>query len=623
MKTQEFLLTVMNATNHQQKIIRSAASARLIVRAGPGTGKTFSLIERIKYLVKAEKLEPATEMLVLSFSVSAVREIRNRLQNAVEEQGYDDELLFVTIRTFDSFASSFLYALDTDIALDHLDYDRRIELAAQTVTEREDAGKRLGRYRHIMVDEVQDLTGVRAALTLAVLDASGGGFTLFGDPAQAVYNFLMEEESGLTSDEFLEQVCSRHDGITDYSLSNNFRVGENTSLKAIADTGRKHLLGSTSKEAYNFLRRTFADLPCLGSLNDVVVPEHLRTGTTAFLCRTNGQILRLARHFADQGVDFSIRRPLEESDIPAWVGRLFSCWKSQSIRKKDFTAAMVGLEDSSNPDSKQAWKELQTVTGARSRIRITQLRKALTEDGIFSTTTASENENAAIISTVHRAKGREFQDVVLVISEETSPDQFLDEGRVMFVGLSRACRSLYRMSEKGAAGIRKIGDRWLRSNTSSGKRNMTGIEVGLRGDIDIHSPVSLALFDDDPEDIGDNQEFLSESVRLGSPARLELYMGKRGVPIYKIWISAGEEELVTGLTSAGFGHSLKKIIAEVQQARPSSFPGVIDKLWVRDVVTEVGNLGNADVLREYRNSGLWLGVRLQGLGTCKEWRRLP
>ncbi len=595
-----------------------------MVKAGPGTGKTFSLIERIKYLVKKEQLEPATEILVLSFSVAAAREIKTRLQAAVEEQGYDDELLYVTIRTFDSFASSFMYALDPDIELEGCDYEQRIVLATEFISSREDARHRLKRYQHIMVDEVQDLVGSRALLTLAVLDNGGGGFTLFGDPAQAVYNFLMgEEECGPTSDEFLDQIYCRYGGrVTDFFLADNFRVGENTKLKNVADAGRKYLIECPPKEAYNFLRRTFADLTSLGNLNDVVVPGHLRSGNTAFLCRTNGQILRLARHFINQGVEFSIRRPLEERNIPAWIGHIFSGWESQNIRKNDFLMAMATPAGSNIPDPQKAWQELETAARIKSSIRVPKLRSVLLEDNVFATTTVENQDDGVIISTVHRSKGREFQDVVLVIPEETDPDQFLDEGRVMFVGLTRARRSLYRMSEKGVAGIKKSGDRWLRTLSSNGRRRLSGIELGCRGDIEIHSPVSLTMFDNDIEEIAENQAFLWESIRHGSMAWLELYQKSNGVPIYYVKICDGGDKLAVALTSERFGYSLKNIISEVQEARPSRYPAVIDNLWVRDVVTEVGNLGNEDVPREYRTTGLWLGVRLQGLGICRDWRKL-
>lgn len=614
-------------TELQQKIIGSSASAKLMVKAGPGTGKTFCLIERLKYLVREERLEAATEILVLSFSVAAAREIRSRLQAAVVEQGYDGELLEVTIRTFDSFASYFMFRLDQDIDLSGCEYDRRIAMATEIISSREDARQWLGRYRHIMIDEVQDLVGLRASLTLAVLNAGGGGFTLFGDPAQAVYNFLMgANEAGPTSDEFLAQVYRyNHGKINDYFLSENFRVGENARLKALADSGRCHLLESPPQVAYNFLRRTFADLTPLGSLNDIIVPDHLQNSDTAFLCRTNGQLLILARHFRHQTVNFTIRRPLEGKDIPAWAGRIFTAWQNQDVKKKDFLAAMSAITSPGIPAPQQAWQALKTAARVKSgSIKVTLLRQTLLEEDISGYVDSEEHDNSAIcLATVHRAKGCEFSNVVLTIPEQTDPAQFLDEGRVIFVGLTRARNHLYKMSEKGAKGIRKMGERWLQTTTSNGRQRLIGIELGCPGDIDIHSPVALSMFTDGLEEIEENQEILWEDVRHGSPARLELYRISGGVPIYYVMASDGDDYLAVALTSKNFGFNLKNIVTEMQGGQPSFYPGVIEDLWVRKVVTEVGNLGNEDVPLKYRSTGLWLGVRLQGLGTCRDWRKLP
>ena len=41
--------------------------------------------------------------------------------------------------------------------------------------------------RHVLVDEIQDLVGPRAQLVMALLRLADAGFTLFGDPAQAIY----------------------------------------------------------------------------------------------------------------------------------------------------------------------------------------------------------------------------------------------------------------------------------------------------------------------------------------------------------------------------------------------------------------------------------------------------
>ena len=61
--------------------------------------------------------------------------------------------------------------------------------------------------RHLIVDEVQDLVGVRARLVLAVLATlpPDVGFTLLGDPHQAVYDFQLEDQHDMTSKQFLDR----------------------------------------------------------------------------------------------------------------------------------------------------------------------------------------------------------------------------------------------------------------------------------------------------------------------------------------------------------------------------------------------------------------------------------
>jgi len=70
-----------------------------LVVAGPGSGKTWLLIEKIKYLL-AQGV-PGHQILALTFSEKAAREMQNR----IDEEGGSHDL---TIRTFHSFCYHFL-----------------------------------------------------------------------------------------------------------------------------------------------------------------------------------------------------------------------------------------------------------------------------------------------------------------------------------------------------------------------------------------------------------------------------------------------------------------------------------------------------------------------------------
>jgi len=66
------------------------------------------------------------------------------------------------------------------------------------------AAETLRKVRWLLVDEIQDLVGVRARLVVLLMRkvlASGGAVSLFGDPAQSIYDFQVQD--GWNSARFL------------------------------------------------------------------------------------------------------------------------------------------------------------------------------------------------------------------------------------------------------------------------------------------------------------------------------------------------------------------------------------------------------------------------------------
>lgn len=66
----------MSANKEQQEAIES--SGNLMIVAGPGSGKTFTMIQKIKYLIDTDKARPE-DILVLTFTNKAAGELRARL----------------------------------------------------------------------------------------------------------------------------------------------------------------------------------------------------------------------------------------------------------------------------------------------------------------------------------------------------------------------------------------------------------------------------------------------------------------------------------------------------------------------------------------------------------------
>lgn len=214
----------------QDQIIDAEPPERSIINAGPGTGKTWTLIEKIIYMINEGQVE-AQNILVLCFSRSAVEVVQNRLSCAAETGRIGYEWQDVDVRTFDSFSTYMLAwiqdnhpeLLPRNFLLEACNYNQRIKTATSIFQRKKDM---LADYEHIIVDEVQDLVGNRAELVLAMLKGLPDtcGFTILGDSCQALYDYMTEDDpSVMSSTQFYQEFFKSFPNANYYALTENHR----------------------------------------------------------------------------------------------------------------------------------------------------------------------------------------------------------------------------------------------------------------------------------------------------------------------------------------------------------------------------------------------------------------
>lgn len=119
-------LTEHQLTDSQRAVVEQPWDARVLVTAGAGAGKTHTLVRRLDMLVEREDLE-AGEILVLSFSRAAVRELTERIErHAAAAQR-------IRVQTFDGWASALLNRAYPDVDWGTYTYDGRIEAATEAI----------------------------------------------------------------------------------------------------------------------------------------------------------------------------------------------------------------------------------------------------------------------------------------------------------------------------------------------------------------------------------------------------------------------------------------------------------------------------------------------------------
>ena len=306
----------------------------------------------------------------------------------------DESLLYANIRTFDSFASQLLLNVNPEVELKGSDYDDRIRLAIDCLKTEKDGRILVSKYKHVLIDEIQDLVGIRAEFVQRILENLLEGISLFGDPAQAIYDYLMQDKSeGPTSYEFLNWLKNSIANLSVRdNLTINHRVGSNTILEQMALDGRNLISGGKPLLAFKQLHKTFSAFECCGRLNDPRLPMDSIDSNTAVLCRTNGQVLCLARKLFELAIRFNIRQRFEERTIPAWVARVFCGRDGAAFGKTEFAVLYERQCNSTLLSSHEAWLLLKDIEGGKTKssIDIMKLRHALLYEKAPAESTGTE-----------------------------------------------------------------------------------------------------------------------------------------------------------------------------------------------------------------------------------------
>ena len=182
----------------QQEIVQDdRTQTNLLVLAGPGSGKTRVLVHRIAYLVRVLRVDPR-DILVLTYNRHAAVEIRSRLRQLVRE-----DAAAVTVSTCHALAMRLVGASFAGAGNDKLDFDGVVLEAVRLLNgegldAEEAAAQRetlIQGYRWILVDEYQDIGPAAYQLIAAVAGRSSKdpdlqlGLFAVGDDDQNIYAY--------------------------------------------------------------------------------------------------------------------------------------------------------------------------------------------------------------------------------------------------------------------------------------------------------------------------------------------------------------------------------------------------------------------------------------------------
>lgn len=642
----------------QKEVIEASASQWMLVNAGPGTGKTQVSALRLVHLLR-QGLNPA-QILILSFSRSAVHTLYRRIDCLSQlDEGITEDVRHLTIRTFDAWVFRVLRQSGSEAkALLNRSYDENIAEATDLLNgdEAYEMHNRLRSIRHVIVDEFQDLPGVRADLVLALLtrlnDGTGDqvGFTVLGDPAQAIYRFSERASGGtMPADPWLKLRRGFACGLKEIELTRNHRA---TPLLATQTELLRSVLRNDEldgKEKLQAVRNHLASLPMKES-GSKIGPDwltQLPDGSVAILTRTNGEAILLVQMLMGQSrgaprTPVALRLAGHSRSIPAWVGGLLSPLKvtklTATIFKVVYANALSRLEPEGVtqlrlPSLAISWQRLLRASGGfdtDTSVDMDSLRERFAWPDTFQESQLDEQEPAVFVTTIHQAKGMEFDHVALLdirpsrdneTTEERKREDPQEEANVSFVGITRAAQSIGRLAadciwappcEYKLSSKRKRYVSWI---------GMINVQLGLSGDVDPASFVSTQILGSG-EAVSEVQALLMKRGKTLCGRKVELRKSNAAKIVdlrYKIFLleDDGSESLI-GSTTKQFTLDLLDLLSKNNLSPPSK----LYNLRISDVVTVTAPIRAEDAIPEpWQSSRIWLGVTLTGTAGFKGIKR--
>ena len=643
---------------NRDRVRCAEVSAKILVESGPGTGKTELAADRINNLISSGLLP--RQLLILSFSRSAVKNLTSRLAQVNHtNSSILEELRHVSIRTFDSWAFRILrrFGYSPDKLLKNT-YDENIRFLMELISdrEREKFCSLMSNCRHLIVDEFQDLPGVRGDLVLVLLELisppkqNNAGFTILGDLAQAIFSFSSSTNGTAVRrpEEYWNQIRNAYESeLERLTFTRNYRTSG--LLEQRSAILRRILLGSkTNDEKLKTVQKEFAKLSPIGSTANDEWLTNQAYRKFAILTRTNGESLREFKNLfgkTEEGgsLPVSLRAGNHSIIPPPWVAALFRCLRTKELTRSKFTKIYNFLTQQWNdsvckdlglPSLEHTWSRLAIASGATedaSSINMHNLRSRLNWPDSFPDD-QFEGEDGLVISTIHQSKGLEFENVAVrdfgnanVMNTNnfgnSNKNSELEEANVYYVAMTRARKEVYRLDSPGNYPVLRERNDFSnnRKRYWSWKNGLLNIEVGIDGDIDPFGFVDAELHGGE-SGVERNQEFLLKNALSlqGRKVVLCKHSADQGQTVtWKIHIQRdGKPDRLIGHTSNHLAIDLLKVLHN----RGYKLPRKIMNLRIASVGTVSSEI-EIPLQEPYKTSRLWLGVSLVGTGDFKTYRK--
>lgn len=433
-------------SEQQKEIIADNVSRCIVVAAGPGSGKTRVLVHKLASLLLLEDVKHE-QLLMLTFSRAAATEFKQRLVGLIGEAAY-----YVEIKTFHS------YSFDLLGRVGNLEEAKDVVArAAEMVSQGEVEPSRIGKTV-LVIDEAQDMSAEEYALVRALMIRNEEMRVIaVGDDDQNIFEFRgsdsrylyqLSQEQGARLVEMTENFrCSHH--VVDFA--NTFAKGIGRRMKTMPGFAKRR------EQGWVELTRHVSQ-----QMYQPLVENLLRNqgkGTSCVLAQTNEEAMMLVALLWKYGIRSKLVQSMDDirffnlSEVRYFMkcvskGLTTPCIPEDLWEKAKRETFVKYAKSNCLQYVKRCVQQFEQVNRVKYH---TDLRDFIFESSLedFSDIPQAGKESdrpgsgsaEVIVSTIHKAKGHEFDDVYMLIADRAHKDDALL--RQYYVGMTRARNRLF------------------------------------------------------------------------------------------------------------------------------------------------------------------------------------
>ena len=418
----------------QSQIIQDQESRYIVVAAGPGSGKTRVLVHKLASLLTMEDVKHE-QMLMLTFSRAAATEFKTRLMELVGNAAH-----FVEIKTFHSYCFDLLGRNGNLEEMQDV-----VKNAAEMIRSGEVEPNRIMK-RVLVIDEAQDMDQHEYALVRALMQVNEDMRVIaVGDDDQNIYQFR-------GSDSRYMRAFIRDFGAVQYEMEENYRSRKeivalsNAFVATLRDRMKTKQIVSVQEES-----GTVEIIRHISEHMEEAVVDHIAanrdSGTVGVLTNTNFEALQITGLLNRRGIRAKLIQSHDSFDLRNLVEvRFFLDYIDASLREPVIGDALwerakTGLRETYQASNclSQCLNMIQTFETVNQTKYRSDLDLFLRESD-YDDFCETEGETV-LVSTIHKAKGREFDTVYLMLKNQKLEQD--EEKRKLYVAMTRAKQSLY------------------------------------------------------------------------------------------------------------------------------------------------------------------------------------